>query len=149
MSDQVRRERNKRIVRRWIGLWNTKGADGVDEVFAPGFRDSQLEQTLGQPLTLDAFKASLRALEGAIGHAQFEEREMLAEDDRVMVRWTMRGTHQASLWGLEATGRAFAVDGVNIFRIEGERIVERWSYLDAASLLRQLSQPGGEIDSGS
>ena len=38
MQEQDRREANKAVVRRWIELWNTKGADGVDEIFGPHFR---------------------------------------------------------------------------------------------------------------
>ena len=143
------KDENKTIVRRWIELWNTKGADGVDDVFAPDFRDPQLEQRLGQRITLEIFKDSLRALQGSMGHAQFDEQEMLSEGDRVMVRWTMRGTHQGPLWGLPPSGRSFALDGVNIFRIEGERIVERLSYLDVASLFAQLGpQSGATASSG-
>jgi len=138
MREEDMLERNKAVVRRWIEVWNTKGAEGIDEVFAPHFRDAQLEHRLAQPLTLETFKESLRALEAAIGHARFEEREMLAEADRVMVRWTMRGTHEGRFWGLAPTGRRFAVDGVNIFRVENDRITERLSYVDAASLLAQL-----------
>jgi predicted ester cyclase len=55
----------------------------------------------------------------------------------VIVHWTMRATHQAPFWGLPPTGRPFALDGVNIFRVEDEPVVERLSYVDAASLLAQ------------
>jgi predicted ester cyclase len=60
----------------------------------------------------------------------------MAEGDRMMVRWTMRA-HTRDPSGLPATGRAFAVDGANILRIERERIVERLSYLAAAALVAQ------------
>lgn len=148
MHEDERRQANKAVVRRWIELWNTRGADGVDEVFAPHFRDAQLEQRLGEAVTLETFKQSLRILQGSIGHAQFEEHEMLAEGDRVMVRWTMHGTHQGPLWGLAPTGRTFALDGVNIFRVEDGRIIERLSFVDTASLLVQLGPTRGEHDDG-
>jgi steroid delta-isomerase-like uncharacterized protein len=137
MGEESTPEQNKAVVRRWIELWNTKRADGVDEVFAPHFRDPQLEQRLAQPRTLETFKESPRALQGAIGQARFKEREILADGDRVIVRWTMRATHQAPFWGLPPTGSPFALDGVNIFRVEDEPVVERLSYVDAASLLAQ------------
>ena len=72
------KDENKTIVRRWIELWNTKGADGVDDVFAPDFRDPQLEQRLG----ID-------------GPREFDEQEMLSEGDRVMVRWTRHASGTA------------------------------------------------------
>lgn len=135
-------EANKAVVRRWIAGWNERGADAVDELFAPDFADQQLAQALGGPVTLDGLKGRLRALEGALGRAQFEEQEMIAEGDRVVVRWTMEGTHGGAYLGLLATGRPFRVDGVNIFRVVDGRIAERWSFLDVPALLAQL---GGRV----
>jgi steroid delta-isomerase-like uncharacterized protein len=126
---------NKQVVTRWIKLWNEQGVAGVDEIFADDFRDAQLSTALGRPVTLELFKSSLRSLIEAMGHAQFDEHELLAEGDQVMVRWTVRGVHQGLLWGLPATGKAFALEGVNVFRVRDGRIVERQSYLDPGGVL--------------
>ncbi len=40
--------------------------------------------------------------------------------------------------GVQPTGQQIALAGVNIFRIDGDRIVERWGRLDELGLLRQL-----------
>jgi steroid delta-isomerase-like uncharacterized protein len=126
---------NKHAVQQWIELWNERGANGVDEIFATDFHDEQLAQALGQPVTLELFKASLRSLIDAMGHAQFEAHEMIGEGDQVVVRWTVRGVHQGTLWGLAPTGEAFAMGGVNIFRVVDGKIVERRSFLDTADAL--------------
>jgi steroid delta-isomerase-like uncharacterized protein len=131
-------EANKQVVRRWTELWNQRGVDGVDEIFADDFRDEQLAARLGQPLSLDLFKASLRGLIEAMGHAQFEEHEMIAEGDQVVVRWTVRGVHQGTLWGVPPTDQPFAIEGVNIFRVHDGKIVERRSFLDPAGVLALL-----------
>ena len=108
-------EENKAVVRRWIAGWNARGAEAVDELFAPDFADEQLAQSRGAPVTLDGLKGRLRALEGALDRAQFEEQEMVAEGDRAVVRWTMAGTHRGPYLGLPATGRPCPVAGVNVF----------------------------------
>ena len=128
----------KAVVRRWIELWNERGVDGVDEAFAEDFRDEQLSARLGQPVTLELFKTSLRALTESMGHAQFDEHEMIAEGDRVVVRWTVRGVHHGPIWGLTATGKSFEIEGVNIFSVRDRRIIERSTFLDIASALIQL-----------
>jgi steroid delta-isomerase-like uncharacterized protein len=138
LSGAVSIEANKQVVSRWTELWNEKGVGGVDEIFADDFRDEQLAARLGQPVTLESFKASLHSLMQAMGHAQFEEHELVAEGDQVIVRWTVRGVHQGMLWGLPPTGKAFAVDGVNIFRVRDGRIVERRSFLDPGGVLGLL-----------
>ncbi|OLS99820.1 hypothetical protein BJF90_37980 [Pseudonocardia sp. CNS-004] len=42
------------------------------------------------------------------------------------------------LMGVPPSGRTLVIDGINIFRIEDGRIVERWGRLDELGLLRQL-----------
>lgn len=134
---QVNLDENKAVVRRWIDGWNTRGADAVDDLFSPEFQDRQLAPD-GGPVTLDSFKERLRTLDSMLGPGEFEEQEMIAEGDRVMVRWVLRGTHSGPFLGLPPTGRTFSVDGVNIFRIADGRIVERWSFFDVTALLAQL-----------
>ena len=131
-------EENKQVVRRWIEGWNTRGAEAVDELFHEDFTDTQLEQRLGTKVTLDNFKESLRALEQSLGRGQFEEAELLAEGDRVMARWTVRGTIKGSFLGVGQDGQPYALDGVNIFRVKDGRIAERWTSLDLQTALREL-----------
>jgi steroid delta-isomerase-like uncharacterized protein len=129
-------DENKAVVHRWTELWNSGlEADGVDDVFASDFTDAQLVARTGEPVTLDSFKGSLRAVSDAMGHPTFEEHEMIAEGDSVLVRWTVRGTHLGTLWGLPPTGKPIAIEGVNIFRVLDGRIVERRSFLDPAGIL--------------
>ena len=131
-------EENKQVVHRWTELWNERGADGVDEVFAPEFQDEQLAAGLGQPVSLELFKDSLKAASESMGNPQFEEHEMVAEGDQVLVRWTVCGVHRGTIWGAPPTGRPFAIEGVNVFRVHDGRIVERRSFLDPAGVLALL-----------
>jgi len=64
--------------------------------------------------------------------------EIVAEADRVVVRWTMTGTHGGDGLGFPATGRAVRLEGVTISRIADGRIAEHWSFRDDLGLLRQL-----------
>jgi predicted ester cyclase len=64
--------------------------------------------------------------------------QLIAETDIVVERFTASGTHNGELMGAPPTGKTVTLRGVNIFRIEGEKIVERWGRLDELGLLRQL-----------
>ena len=78
----------------------------------------------------------------------FTHEDTLAEGDRVMIRWTMRGTHNGPLMGTPPTGKSVTVTGVDIFRIAGGQIVELWQHFDQLGMLQQLGviptpeQPG-------
>ena len=56
--------------------------------------------------------------------------QLIAEDDIVVERFTASGTHQNELMGVPGTGRTITLQGINIFRIENDQIVERWGRLD-------------------
>ena len=64
--------------------------------------------------------------------------ELVAEGDRVVERWTGRGTHRGAFQGIPATGKQVAVPGVVFYRIEGGRIAEFRGSFDMLSMLQQL-----------
>lgn len=67
--------------------------------------------------------------------------DMVAEGDRVAVRWTARGTHEREWAGVPATGRRVTFGGMDLYRYEGGRIREWWRNEDFAHLMDQLSAP--------
>ncbi len=64
--------------------------------------------------------------------------EMLAEDDRVMVRWTFHGVQQGEFFGLPPTNRPVTYSGINIFRIADGKIAEVRDIFDRLWLWQQL-----------
>jgi len=64
--------------------------------------------------------------------------EMIAEGDRVMVRWTFSGTHQGEFASLPPTYKRIEYSGINIFRIASGRISEIWDIYDRLWLWQQL-----------
>ena len=69
-------------------------------------------------------------------HSDVEE--LIGDGDLVVERFTASGTHRGELMGVEPTGKVMVLRGIQIFRIEGDKIVERWGRLDEVGLLRQL-----------
>ena len=64
--------------------------------------------------------------------------DMIAEGDKVAVRYTGTGTHKGELMGIPATGKQIAVTGIEIIRIAGGKMVERWEAFDNLSFMQQL-----------
>lgn len=64
--------------------------------------------------------------------------DMIAEDDKVVVRVSAKGTHVDEFLGIPATGREITMGGIAILRIRDGKIVERWNQLDMLGALVQL-----------
>ena len=65
--------------------------------------------------------------------------DMIAEDDKVVIRWTIHGTHEGALRDIPATGKPVVVKGITIKRIAGSKIVEEWALIDMFGMMQQLS----------
>ena len=75
---------------------------------------------------------------GAFPDLQMTVEDQIVQGDKVVTRWSARGTHQGDLMGIPATGKQGRANGITIDRIENGKIVESWNHWDQLSLLQQL-----------
>ena len=74
----------------------------------------------------------------------------IAEDDKVVTRWTIRGTHQGELMGIAPTEEQIELKGITIHRIEGDKtIAEEWERYDNLGMMQQLGVVGEPGQGGS
>lgn len=64
--------------------------------------------------------------------------DVLAEDDRLVTRWTATGTHRGYLMGIPPTGKTVRITGIAFDRMAGGQSVEHWEVLDQLGLMQQL-----------
>ena len=131
-------EENKTVVRRYFaGAYADKGEALVDELLAPDYvgRFPPNPDVVGQ----EAVKQFNRETRHAFPDLELMLDEFIAEGDRVVVRWTMRGTHLGEMrGGIAPTGKPFTVTGTTTNRIAGGKIAEAWGSIDLLGLMLQL-----------
>jgi predicted ester cyclase len=64
--------------------------------------------------------------------------DIIVEGNEVVNRWSGHGTHLADLMGIPATGKAATLNGITIFRIAENKVVEEWTQADQLSFMQQL-----------
>lgn len=69
---------------------------------------------------------------------QWSIEEMIAENDRVAVRFTMKGTHKGTFFGVAATGKPIEVGAMNFYRLSDDQIIEEVGQPDLLGLLTQI-----------
>ena len=117
-------------------LFNQHDVSAVDRHWAPDAVDHDPEP--GQGPGLESIKEMLAGYLHAFPDLRMRVDQVVAGRDRVAVRWTATGTFARDLFGAPATGRAATITGVEVFRVVGGRIVERWGSKDDLGLLRQV-----------
>jgi steroid delta-isomerase-like uncharacterized protein len=73
--------------------------------------------------------------------------DVIASDDKVVLRWRSEGTHRGELAGLAPTGARASVTGISIDRWKDGKVVESWNEWDNLGLARQLgaAPPEGSV----
>lgn len=86
----------------------------------------------------DAYISHLPMFYAAFPDFHLTVEDMVAEGNRVAVRWSFRGTHQGELMGLPATGRQVTASGITIQRFADGTIVEGWTNFDVLGMMQQI-----------
>ena len=77
------------------------------------------------------------ALRSAVPDARYEVDDLIAEGDRVVVRWRLLGTHEGEFRGIAPTGRAIELKGIAIYRVDDGMLMERWVVSDLYGMLEE------------
>jgi steroid delta-isomerase-like uncharacterized protein len=141
-------EENKALVRRWFEeIFNTGNLDVADEIVAQdhALHDPVLSDLPSGP---EGDKQVVGLYRGAFRDGHITIEEQIAEGDKVVTRWTGRGTHQGELMGVPASDNRVELSGMTINRISSEgKIAESWTNYDALGMMQQIgaiSEPGQE-----
>jgi steroid delta-isomerase-like uncharacterized protein len=130
-------EENKAIFRRYAEeVWNRTNLEVVDEIFDRYISHQPDGLTLQRgPEDVKRFVSEFRA---AFPDFRISIDEQIAEGDKVMTRWKIRGTHQGDFRGAAPTGKEMEIHGIGIFRFSSEgKVVESWDSYDQLNLMRQ------------
>ena len=136
-------EQNKFLERRLIEeVWSRGNFAVVDELVAGDYLghsstqgpESAKDETHGR----EGYRQFYAGLRHAFPDLQVTVEDQIAEGDRVVTRWTARGTHQGEFQGIPPSGKHGAITGITIDRIADGKVVECWTNADDLGMMRLL-----------
>jgi steroid delta-isomerase-like uncharacterized protein len=141
-------EERKALTRQGIDEVVNKGNfAGVDEAFAENYVGHMSDGTdLNGP---EEFKQFITALRSAFPDIQYKVEDMACDGDILAVRTSFTGTMTGPFKGMPPTGKKVAMQEALLYRFEGDKIVEEWSFINQMAMLQQLGlvpptpPPGG------
>jgi len=137
VSDSTRQlEENKVLVRRTFDETVKRNWAILDELYTTDYVWHQPGSP--EPLTSEESEQFMRTFLSAFPDYSDTIEDMIAEDDKVVTRFTFRGTHKGDYMGVPTTGKEVVLTSILISRIAEGKIVEEWLEFDGLSFMRQL-----------
>jgi predicted ester cyclase len=147
----VTKRSNETLIRRLTNeVWNAGNLSRLNELYAP---DSMRR-------TLPELAATVTSLRTALPDLHMTIDESIADEQKVVTRWTIHGTNLGHLSGLSGidvlgghrigedqimplvdlgpTGHDVNVSGVSVFHLENGKVTDCWGLIDRLGLLQQL-----------
>ncbi len=130
-------EENKAIARGYFEAFADKDLAWIDDHIAPDF----VRHDPGLPFEVRG-PEGVRELNSvfltAFPDLRLDVEDVIGEGDKVLVRLTIRGTHQGELMEIPPTGKEVEVGVLDLFRIVDARLVEHWAAIDNLGMMQQL-----------
>ena len=130
-------EQNKANARRFYEeVWNQGNLDVIDQLADPNVVGH--DPVGGEIRGREALRQFVSGNRTAFPDLRITIEDQVAEGDKVVTRWSSRGTHKGDLMGIAPTGKQTRVTGISIDRYSGGKVVEDYTDWDALGLMQQL-----------
>jgi steroid delta-isomerase-like uncharacterized protein len=136
LNDQIHLSAMKAIARRFVEeIFEAGNGEAIDELVSDEFVSHTFGITENGP---DQLRAAMERVHASLSEVEFTVDDVVAEDDRVVVRLTSSATPTGEFMGVPASGKRYTIGEIHIFRIEEGQVVEHWHQHDALGLMRQI-----------
>lgn len=117
--------------------WSDGDLEALDRVLSDNFH--YLSHSVAEPISsASSYKDLISAYRKAFPDLTISAEEVVAEDNTVVMRWMLRGTHEGDLPQLPATGKQVEVGGVSFLKLEWGKVTEERANWDLLTLINQL-----------
>ena len=137
---------NKAIVHRlYEEVWNKRRLELVDEIISPSHALHDPNVT-GSAIGPEAYKRQVTRFVTAFPDLRFTIEDAVAENEKLVVAWTISGTHQGAFMGIPATNKKVSVEGITINHIVNGKIMDSYVSWDALGMIQQMgaAPPAGQ-----
>ena len=110
-------EGNKEVIRRLAEAVNNRNLDAIDDIMAPNYIRHDPSDLL-KDAGIQEYKQAFSRILNAFPDAHWTIEELLEDGDKVIGRWTFRGTHKGYFFNLPPSSREVTYPIIAIYRIE-------------------------------
>ncbi len=132
-------QQNKALVGRFVEeVFVRANGDAMEELVTNDFRSHAWAKDFGIPDGPEGVRQFIAVMDSAFSKADVLVEDLLAEDEKVAVRYVYEADHTGELMGIQATGKRIRLAGIFIARVQDGKIAEYWRQEDHLGLIQQL-----------
>jgi predicted ester cyclase len=126
-------DRNKAIIHRlYEEVLNTGKWELLDQIVSPEFTGISGDKGPA------GFARAIKPVMIAFPDIKWTIEDVIAEGDKVMVKWSWTGTNTSSFDGFPVTNKAVKHHAINIFQFDGHQIIKAWMESDRLGFFQQI-----------
>lgn len=130
-------DENKALARRIPEeVWSKGDFAAADVILSPDFVNHN--PAFGHPPTRDGYKQTVAQFREAFPDLCMTVEDVLAEGDKVALRFRAQGTHRGAFGAFRASSRPIDFTGTATARVRDSQVVELWVNGDLLGLIQQL-----------
>jgi steroid delta-isomerase-like uncharacterized protein len=124
----------RRLADLFVKMTNTHNPDLVDEFLAENYVNHNDFVADGPEANRQFWTAFFTGLPDV----KVTMEDLVISGDRVVGRFTYRGTHTGNLLGIPATGNPVEMRSIDIWRVHDGKFVEHWEELNLMQMFQQI-----------
>ena len=129
-------EQNRQLVRRWFeGVWNEGRREVIAEMLTP---DAVIQDGGVASVGPEGFYPFFDRMHAAFSGIHVTPHDMIAEEDKVCVRWSCTMWHTGDGLGMPATNKCIEISGISVVRVANGKFVAGWQSWDMLGMLQQI-----------
>jgi steroid delta-isomerase-like uncharacterized protein len=130
-------EENKALVYQWLEAWRDQDLPLLDELFTSDYTVN------GAVIGPEGVKQAVQFLHTVFSDISAELNELVAEGDKVAVRWTVRGRQVGDFMGIPPTGKFVELQGINIYRVRDGKLSANHEQTNVIEVVQGLKAQQG------
>jgi steroid delta-isomerase-like uncharacterized protein len=130
-------EQNKALLKSLVEELNKGSLEFFNESYAPDFLFYSPSNN-PKPMSLEETQEFMKMLLKAFPDINLSIEDLFAVEDRIIVRYIIRGTHEGELQGIPATGSKIEFSSTILITIKDGKVVEEREDVDMLGFMQQL-----------
>jgi steroid delta-isomerase-like uncharacterized protein len=133
---------NKEVVRRLYNeVWNERKWNVTEEIISKSHALNAAPTSTGSEVGPAAYNSQVQQFIRALPDLRFSVEDCICDKDKVVIVWTLTGTHRGELLGIAPTNKKVSVHGITIHQLASGKILDSQVVWDAHGLMVQLGVP--------